>query len=174
MATITAARCADGAIALGPLRIDTSGDTIRLTFAGVEVVRQIDCPIRDADWRTLAITDTAAARASTEAEATLERRFRTEDDAFEGSLSLTARAGERDATVTLSLVLSVQRSTSVNRAGFVLLHPAALAGAPLTVRHSDGSTTDTAFPDLISPGQPVFDIAGLSHRLHGIAVDIGM
>jgi hypothetical protein len=174
MATITAARSADGAIALGPLRIDTSGDTIRLTFAGVEVVRQIDCPIRDADWRTFAITDTAAARASTEAEATLERRFRTEDDAFEGRLSLTARAGERDATVTLSLVLSVQRSTSVNRAGFVLLHPAALAGAPLTVRHSDGSTTDTAFPDLISPGQPVFDIAGLRHRLHGITVDIGM
>lgn len=159
-------------LSVGPLTLDLSGGALRLAFAGVEVVRQIDCPIRDADWRTLPVVDLAVDHAATDATATFDRRFRTEDGAFDGRLAVAARAGAGDATVTLALTLTPSRAVTVNRAGFVLLHPAAVAGSALAVRHADGAVAETAFPTRISPGQPVFDIAGLRHRLHGVDVDI--
>ena len=51
-----------------------------------------------------------------------------------------------------------------NRAGFVVLHPAWLAGQKLKVVHVDGREAETRFPERISPSQPVFDIRALSHE----------
>ncbi len=164
----------EGTHALGPLRLDVQDGTLRLTYAGVEAVRQIDCPIRDADWRTLPVTETGARCATTATTARLERRFRTEDATVEGHLAIAADTTPAAATVTLTLALTALADTTVNRAGFILLHPAAVAGTPLTVRHPDGTEEQTRFPALISPAQPVRDIAALRHRHHGIAVDIAM
>jgi len=63
-----------------------------------------------------------------------------------------------------------------NRTGFVVLHASEAAGGRLTIRHSDGRTEETTFPETISPDQPAFDIAVLDpragawndlHRHHG-------
>ena len=51
-----------------------------------------------------------------------------------------------------------------NRAGFVVLHPAGLAGQKLKVTHVDGREEETRFPERISPSQPVFDIRALCHE----------
>ena len=37
----------------GPLQIEVSEGRLRVHWAGTEVIRQIDSPIRDPDWRTL-------------------------------------------------------------------------------------------------------------------------
>ncbi|CAH0140174.1 hypothetical protein [Microbacterium sp. Bi128] len=61
---------------------------------------------------------------------------------------------------------------ATNRTGLVLLHPPALAGAELHVRHADGAVTHSRFPADISPHQPAFDIAGLSWAHSGLDVDL--
>lgn len=40
------------------------------------------------------------------------------------------------------------------------------------MRHSDGHSEATHFPETISPSQPVFDIAGLAHEVGGVHVDL--
>ena len=160
----------DAPFALRRLALDFHDATLRIAFDGIEVVRQIDCPIRDADWRTVPVVELSA----TSGTVALDRRFRTEDDSIEAHLVVAAVPEGDGATVTLSLTLTALRDTTVNRAGFILLHPAGVAGSALTVRHADGTVEETRFPAAIAPGQPVFDIAGLRHRVHGIDVDIAM
>lgn len=159
-------------LTLGPLALDPAGDTLRVWFDGVEVVREVACPIRDADWRTLSVTTTEARHDVTADGVTLARRFRSDDGAFDGDLAVAASVGAGTATVTVTLTLTPLRAKTVNRAGFVLLHPAAVAGTALAVVHGDGAVERSRFPARVSPGQPVRDIAGLRHTLHGIAVDI--
>lgn len=156
-----------------PLVLDPEG--LRLTFKGVEILRQLDCPIRDASWRTLPTAALATTHTPRPDGATLDRRFRTTDGSIDGHLHVEAGTTDETATVTATVTLTALTDTIVNRAGFVLLHPiAGVAGTALTVRHGDGRTEETAFPSRISPGQPVFDIAGLRHTISGIAVDIAM
>ena len=162
----------DHPIVQGPLTLDPSGGTLRLTYQDVEIVRQIDCPIRDADWRTTPVIDVSSHTEATSTACTLERQFRTEDDALSGSLVVVAEARADAATVTLDLTLTALRDTRVNRAGFIILHPAWLAGNALSVDHPDGTTEETSFPIRISPGQPVFDIKALRYRTHGLDVAI--
>lgn len=141
-------------------------------FHGVETIRRIDFPIRDADWRTLPFVPRGrtvdageAPRAAIEvatADGAVEARFEVEATATPGGARLEAR-----------LRLLARRAVEVNRAGFVLLHPiAGVAGTALRVRRPDGRTETSAFPSRISPGQPVFEIAGLAHGVHGVSVDI--
>ena len=156
---------------IGPCALDLRDGALRVSSDGVEVIRQIDCPIRDADWRTLPVTELALDRQRTSDSLRIERRFRTLDGAIDGVLAITATA----SGLTADLSLTARRESLVNRAGFVLLHPiAGVAGSALTVRHSDGSEERTRFPELIAPAQPVRDIAGLSHRVAGIEVAIAM
>ncbi|MFM7443876.1 MAG: hypothetical protein ACKO2N_08185, partial [Tabrizicola sp.] len=71
------------------------------------------------------------------------------------------------------LSFRADRDVQVNRAGFVVLHPIAdEAGATLTVRHADGSETQTQLPRLISSGQPVFDISALTYAVPAARVHL--
>lgn len=158
----------------GPISFRMENGAIRrLCFDGIEVVRLVDAPIRDADWRTLPVEEAGGSCADHADGIEIARRFRSSDGAFDGSLTLEARVGAGTASLTLDLALTATRTTIVNRAGFVLLHPIqGVAGTGLRVRHPDGSTAETRFPARISPAQPVSDIAGLSHAVRGVAVDI--
>jgi len=57
-----------------------------------------------------------------------------------------------------------------NRTGFTVLHPAGLAGCPVSITHSDGSVEASAFPTLIDPWQPFMDIVAMTHRANGLKV----
>lgn len=141
----------------------------RITFAGVEVVRLVDYPIRDADWGTLTQTTLAVAQTQT----SLTRAFSVQDGAIRGKVEVNIRADGDAAVVTATLALTIHRDIIVNRAGFVVLHPlVGVTGEPLQVRASDGAVTQTRFPVQISAVQPVMAIAALSHRVGAVRVTL--
>ena len=150
-----------------------AGAIRRLCFDGIEVVRLVDAPIRDADWRTLPVEETGGDCTEAAGVLRLARRFRSSDGTFDGGLTLEARATAATAEVALDLTLTARRAAVVNRAGFVLLHPLeGVTGTALRVRHPNGRASETRFPMRISPAQPVSDIAGLAHEVRGITVEI--
>ena len=157
----------------GPLQIEVSEGRLRVHWAGTEVIRQIDSPIRDPDWRTLPTEELDTDARETPGGFSWHRSFRTLDGTFTGELQVEGRADAAAGTLTARLTLSALKAVEVNRAGFVLLHPiAGVAGTPLEVRHSDGREEDTRFPARISPDQPVLDIAGLRHRIDDVEISI--
>jgi hypothetical protein len=160
---------AAGLDAFGLSALVEAGALRRLTFAGREVVRVIDYPIRDADWGTLTtVTETEKG-----SDAAYSRHFRTADGAVEGQFTVRLEGDGAGAALVAELVLTARRETVVNRAGFIVLHPlAGVAGEPVTVRHPDGPEEAARFPARISPAQPVKDIAGLIHRVGDVEVGI--
>ena len=136
-----------------------------VTFDGVEVLRGLTYPVRNADWGTH-LTDLMSEEVGQDS---LTRHFACRDGVFTGRfhVALTPEALVAEVDITFP------DAARINRAGFTLLHPIrGVAGSVLHLRHSGGRRTDTVFPALVSPGQPAQDIAGLRHVVAGIEVDI--
>ncbi|MCR8722776.1 hypothetical protein [Frigidibacter sp. ROC022] len=148
----------------------SSGALRSLRFGGVEVLRQIDFPVRDVNWATLPpenVTESISERAE---ETLYSRSF----DVSDGALSCTVTYALRDDdTLVARGVARANRDFETNRTGFTLLHPlAGVAGRPVWVSHSDGAERQHTMPALISPGQPMLDIAGMRFRIDGVDLDI--
>jgi D-apionolactonase len=73
--------------------------------------------------------------------------------------------GSNDGGLVFDAVATPDTDFVTNRAGFVVLHPAWLAGQKLRVTHVDDREEETRFPIQISPSQPIFDIRALSHEV---------
>ncbi|MEM9204901.1 MAG: hypothetical protein AAGA88_01110 [Pseudomonadota bacterium] len=145
------------------------GAVRRICFKGVEVVRGLDCPIRDSSWRTEVPENVEESLETENGSAHLTRRFTT----FNGALAAEFQVDFSSARIAATLTLQARRTVQTNRAGFSLLHPVIdVAGEAMTIIHPDGSKDATRFPELISPGQPAFDIAGLQHIVQGVQVDV--
>lgn len=159
-------------VSLGDLTFTLDSEGLRgLAWRGEEVVRAIAWPMRDPDWVTF--VPEIVEETSDSAEWTFSYRlvFTVGDGALHCTLEIHASA---EGTVTAELAMTAKTDFATNRAGFTVLHPIqGVAGAPLTVRHSDGSNEATQFPELISPGQPALDIVGLAYAVEGVTVDIG-
>lgn len=155
----------------GPLAAEIANGAVRrLAWRGVEVLRGIDYPIRNADWGTYPVVTDAEDFREAGTGFTYSRSFFVGDGLFDGSFSC---AGTPDGTIALSLRLVAQRDVQVNRAGLVVLHPVAgIAGSPLRVTHADGSIENTRFPEFIAPSQPVFDIAALRQDANGVIAEM--
>ena len=158
----------------GPLSLVLlEGDLRRVTYHGVEVLRRLSCPIRDASWGTLAVEATASTLTPRANGFDYRRSFRTVDGSCSGILSVTAEVTADSAEISARVTLQPLRGMTVNRAGFTLLHPLrGVSDAPITVLHPDGSVTETRLPRLISAGQPARQMAGLRQVIDGVAVDI--
>ena len=124
----------------GPLGVLVTDGALRVFWSGTEVLRGIAWPVRDADWRTLEEIATGAESHAGGDGVRHERRFVTAGGAVAGVLSVAGSADASGGELTASVAFEPERDVEVNRAGFVLLHPAALAGAPLEIAHSDGAT----------------------------------
>ena len=159
---------------VGPLSfVLLEGDLRRITFHGVEVLRRLSCPIRDASWGTLLVEETEAALTQRADGFTYLRRFVTADGSCSGVLSVTAQVTGDGAEISADIVLHPRREMTVNRAGFTLLHPLrGVSDAPVSVLHPDGTVTETRLPRLISAGQPARQMAGLRQVIDGVAVEI--
>jgi hypothetical protein len=155
------------------LAFEIVGGALRgLALGGVEVLRLIDYPLRDADWATLPLETVATERTGPLG---YRRRFRSADRTFRGAFEVEGEETAGGARLVARVEIVAERPTLVNRAGLVLLHPiAGVAGAPLDVVHCDGTVEGATFPQLISPSQPAFDIVGLRHRIGPVEVEIGM
>lgn len=159
-------------VQLGRLSFLYSSEAIRrICWDGIELVRAVAWPIRDENWGTYApeIHD---------------ETINENGESFSGQLRFSVAEGR------LSCVLKLQANAAgdlhfdlamspsggpfaTNRAGFTVLHPiTGIAGAPLQVVRTGGAVEQTAFPRLISPGQPVMDIQGLSYGHQGTSVNI--
>ena len=138
-----------------------------VTCAGVEVLRGLTLPVRNADWGTC-LTEILSVKTTA---TTHTRRFACRSGTFTGHFDVTLT----DACLVAEVEITFPAPVLINRAGFTLLHPIrGVAGQPMTLRHPDGTTTDTRFPALISPAQPARDIAGMAHVVNGVVVNIAM
>ena len=119
----------------GPLSLVLlEGDLRRVTYHGVEVLRRLSCPIRDASWGTLAVEATASTLTPRADGFDYRRSFRTVDGSCSGTLSVTAKvtadSAEISAQVTLQpLRADAARSDSDIR-GRVALTVAVVSPAP--------------------------------------------
>ncbi|HEY1886705.1 MAG TPA: hypothetical protein VGG86_11745 [Roseiarcus sp.] len=148
----------------GPLTAELENGQLRyVAFNGVEALRGIAFLVRDQNWGTytpqidsLSITEGAGSF-------TVEYRAVCAD----GNQRLQYEAhiiGSSDGALAFDAVATPETDFVTNRTGFVVLHPAGLAGQELKVTHVDGREEETRFPERISPSQPVFDIRALSHE----------
>ncbi|GGF38830.1 hypothetical protein GCM10010922_12740 [Microbacterium sorbitolivorans] len=139
-------------IALGEWSLELRDDDLaQIRFRGHEVLRSVRAVVRDRDWNTAVWTVESVADDSIALSST------SFDNQFDGSLSLVAD----DSSLRISFEVDAEREFWTNRTGLVVLHPAALSGAPLTITHTSGLVSRTHFPTDISPHQPAFDIRAL-------------
>lgn len=163
-------------VTLGPVRLSIlEGDLRAITFDGVEVLRRLSYPVRDPNWGTHP-TETLEERLEEEAgRIRYLHRFRGREAGFTGAFRVEVTAEDGAARIRAEVSLEAEADLAVNRAGFTLLHPLrGVSGQALRVRHADGDEEATVWPALISPSQPVFDIAGLAHEVEGVSVEIAM
>jgi hypothetical protein len=153
----------------GPLAAELEAGNLRyLTFGGTEILRAVSFVVRDRDWGTYApeISDLAVSEGP---------------DAFavrygavcRGRSLLRYRArieGKADGSLRFEAEAVPEGDFETNRCGFVVLHPAAAAGASATIEHVDGSREATAFPELIDPWRPFVSIREITHRADGLEV----
>jgi D-apionolactonase len=148
----------------GPLTAELENGQLRyVAFNGVEAVRGIAFIIRDQNWGTYTPRiDSLSVKEKAES-FTVEYTAVCAD--ANQRLRYEARiTGSSDGALAFHAVATPETDFVTNRAGFVVLHPAGLAGHKLKVLHVDGSEKETRFPERISPSQPVFDIRALSHE----------
>lgn len=159
------------AVTAGPISALIEGGAIRQISCGsVELVRQIDFPIRDESWATFTPEVISENLDDTANGFRFEQRFNIDGGALECRVVYTASA---DGTLTALGEATATRDFTTNRSGFTLLHPLiGVVGQPVRVTSPDGETSNTVMPEQISPAQPIKDIAGLAFEIEGVALDI--
>ncbi|WP_194163377.1 hypothetical protein [Polymorphobacter fuscus] len=154
----------------GRLRFDLVDGNLRsICVDGTEVLRAIQYLLRDRDWGTVPplIRDL---RIDPDRD---EIRIAYSADCIDpdgGRLAYAARIMVRDDSIDFTVEARAIDDLRINRLGFCVLHPAALAGHPLRIAHGDGSATTAVFPALIAPWQPFTDIRTLVHQQDGLTV----
>ena len=135
----------------------------------IEIIRRIAFLVRDRDWGTLTprLSLLSSKRFDTRFSLHLEAEFETSTAILNISILVDAT---RDK-VTMRAEGIPNGIFETNRAGFTVLHPAKLAGHPVSVEHSNGSIEKSTFPSLIEPWQPFKDIKSITHFADGLAVD---
>lgn len=170
---VVAARMGGGRTPLryGRWSMELRGDEVAdVRYDGVLLLRAVRPVVRDEDWNTLAVHVADPPGAGTRSSVTLALGFGAEGTAYE--VTLEVRLGEDELVVDFD-----GRAPSAgrfNRIGLVVLHPAAEAGRPVTVRHPDGSSTDGRWPEQISPHQPFLDVAGFAWERDGVTAELAL
>ncbi len=150
----------------GPVTLELHGGTVRyVRYRGHEAIRGVDYLVRDDSWRTppAKLTSVRHEQHADGFTVELDGEVEQDDIHYRYRLALTGNAQGR---IEVRADAEAITGFSTNRTGFVVLHPVVgVAGAPVRVTHKDGSTSETTFPELISPGQPIFDIRALRHKV---------
>ena len=150
-------------IRAGPLSFELEEGAVRyVRLNGVEVLRGIAFLVRDADWRTVAAKFDEVSVERHGDTATISYRATA---AMAGGAIVWRAAIMADATGLVFHAEGAATATlTVNRVGFVVLHPPeGLAGCDVEVEHTDGTRETVRVPAAISPGQPVTDVAAITH-----------
>lgn len=163
-------------IQVGKLSALIDGCALRaITWQSVELVRQIDFPIRDQNWSTFEPK-------------IFFKKFKIYDDSFYYEVHFEVDFDEKNVGALLCQIIyeghsdgwvkakgtaTTSRDFITCRSGFTLLHPiATLSGKVVKVTNNNGIVEQVKIPKLISPAQPVKDISGLSLNVEGVFLDI--
>ncbi|MDX2022468.1 MAG: hypothetical protein SF187_19685 [Deltaproteobacteria bacterium] len=151
------------------------GQLRRICWAGREAIRGIAFLIRNDNWGTYPakLNNLHVEESETGFRITYNGHCSDDRQALDYSAEIT---GDAQGALSFRCHLRPTTDFSTNRAGFVVLHPLnGVAGEPVTVLHTDGSTTQSHFPKHIAPSQPLFDIRALTHEVSpGITVTCTM
>ncbi|SEE70852.1 hypothetical protein [Ruania alba] len=142
------------------------GELAEIAFDGQVVLRGVRAIVRVADWVTVPWSVTSVE--TTDAAVTVRL------EATEPQITGTLRAEIDGDRLTATAELEPAEELWTNRAGLIVLHPPALAGTPLVVRHPDGGRSPAEFPEAPAPHQPARDIAGLAWDQGGLRVELGL
>ena len=153
-------------LAAGDVSVELQDGNLRtLRFRGHEVLRAVAFLVRDKDWGTCAavIANLSVEETATGFSVRYDARFSAPSGAhLDCAISIAGSA--RGVTFSADCVSDADFETA--RAGFVVLHPVVgVAGAPVEVRHGDGSVEKACWPDQIEPWQPFKEIAAITHRV---------
>jgi len=153
-------------LSAGPLSLELENGAIRyVRYNGHEAIRGIDYLVRDSSWRTPPARLTERSAESTERHFEVVLDGEVEQGGIHYRYRLTIE-GHDDGRLEVRADAEALSTFKTNRTGFVVLHAIkGVAGRPVTVTHKDGSTSETTFPELISPSQPIFDIRALRHEV---------
>jgi hypothetical protein len=129
-----------------------------------EILRAVYAAVRDQNWRTIPallrdVTMQVGAD-SFEITFTAEHQQGAVHFVWQGSIS-----GSADGTIRFTFDGAALSSFRRNRVGFCILHPMSLAGQPVELEHTNGTTEQNAFPDAIMPHQPFFDLRAMTHAV---------
>ena len=136
-----------------------------IRYGGVEALRGLAFVVRGAGWET---------RAPEIANLEIEEEgggFRVgydgRIDSPDGVLDFRAEiVAENERSLVFTVEFEPETDFRTSRTGFVVLHPVeGVAGEACAITHSDGTVEETAFPGLIMPLQPFYDIAAMRHRV---------
>jgi len=148
----------------GRLSADLVAGNLRyIRFDGAEVLRAVSFILRDKDWGTYNPTirdltiDETADRFTVGISAVAA-------DSDQGFAYEARIEGHADGRLTFHATGHSDAGFLTNRTGFVVLHPIdGIAGEPVTITHTDGTTEQGNFPALIDPVQPLMDLRALAH-----------
>lgn len=135
-----------------------------LSYGKYELLRAVYAAVRGPGWITIPprVSSVSQQRDSTGITLSFHAECKVPPIWFEwdGVIRLS-----RNGTIVFSFDGVARSSFQRNRIGFCVLHPDSCAGHPCTVEHVDGTVTRAAFPKLISPHQPFFNIRAISYTL---------
>lgn len=146
--------------------LSPGGTALRdIAFDGEVVLRGLAFVARDENWGTLPLA--------------AEPRIRRSGDVMEVEASgagaydngdLTWRVVFRISALSVEAQMTVRSAQgfSTNRTGLVVLHGlSACRDQEVAITHSDGGSSRSTFPRLISPHQPFMNLAAMAHRTAG-------
>jgi hypothetical protein len=148
----------------GPLSAVLEDGNLRdIRFGGVEIVRAINYLARDASWGTFK-PEISNLRIRQN-----ENTFAVDYDGLCGEpgsgFAYTVRIrGEASGRLTMEANGTALADFLTSRTGFVILHAAEVAGARMSLIHSNGTREETFFPRPISADQPALDIRAITHE----------
>ena len=149
--------------------IDT-GALRTISYGDLELIRQIDFPVRDENWVSLPPKLVFEELEETSAGFRYTFHFEVAEGALFCRVSYEASS---DGVLTATGEAEAKRDFVTNRTGFTLLHPIdGFAGNPVQLRTVSGGIERLTMPEQISPAQPMRDIAGLTFDAGGTRLDI--
>lgn len=150
------------------------GNLRSIRFGGVEVLRAINYLARDTGWGTYAasISDLQVAEGPEQFSVTYAARCQGPEGRFDYAMTITGTAA--GVLVMSASGLAVTKFPT-NRIGFVLLHPAEVAGLPLAIETKEGTRNSLRFPERIDANSPATGIRAMTHSpAPGLTVRVEM
>lgn len=143
--------------------------------AGREILRGIYAAVRNSAWGTVParVRNVQLKRNDGGFLLTFASEHKQDDIDFIWTGTLI---GTRQGTLKFAFDGKARSTFQRNRIGFCVLHPLReCAGQPCTIEKTTGETYQGAFPELIRPDQPFFDIRAIRHTVvPGLEAEVRM